>query len=64
MLSYPFFHPSEHSKLCREHSENNLPHAPRIKCKNNRKNTALIMGNSFMAHQGMPGSFLNTKQSQ
>ena len=64
MLPYLFFRPSEHSKLSREYSDYNLSHVPRIKCLNNRKNTVLTKRNSFMVHQGMPGSFLNTNQSQ
>ena len=46
------------------YSDNNLSHAPRIKCLNNWKNTVLTERNNFMAHQGMPGLFLDTNQSQ
>ena len=41
-----------------------ITHAPRIKYLNNRKNTVLTKRNSFMVHQGMPGLFLDTNQSQ
>ena len=47
------------------YSDNSLSRAPRIRCLNNQKNMVWTeRRNSFIVHQGMPGSFFNTNQSQ